>query len=106
MLTKRGMELRNVLERRGLRVIESFPGAVQDLLGMPRKQEGLEKLRRSLILYGVRGQLTRGKMTGDELDAITCAVVGKIFLEGDHLAIGDPEEGLMILPKRAPKEMR
>ncbi len=106
MLTKRGMRLRKVLEDLGLRVIESFPGAVQDLLGMPRKQEGLEKLRRSLIRYGVGGQITGEKLTGDELDAITCAVVGKIFLEGSHLAIGDPEEGLMILPRPASTKAR
>ena len=99
-LTKRGMSLRSVFEESGLRVIESFPGAIQDMLGMPRKQEGLEKLRMALIRYGARGEVNRNDLTGDELDAITCALVGKMLLEGDYLAIGDPEEGLMILPKR------
>jgi len=99
-LTKRGMSLRSVFEGSGLRVIESFPGAIQDMLGMPRKQEGLEKLRMALIRYGARGEVNRNDLTGDELDAITCALVGKMLLEGDYLAIGDPEEGLMILPKR------
>ncbi len=99
-LTKRGMRLRSVFEGSGLRVIESFPGAIQDMLGMPRKQEGLEKLRTALIRHGVSGEVERKDLTGDELDAITCALVGKMLLEGDYLAIGDPEEGLMILPKR------
>ena len=99
-LTKRGMSLRSVFEGSGLRVIESFPGAIQDMLGMPRKQEGLEKLRMALIRYGAGGEVDRNDLTGDELDAITCALVGKMLLEGDYLAIGDPEEGLMILPKR------
>jgi len=99
-LTKRGMSLKSVFEGSGLRVIESFPGAIQDMLGMPRKQEGLEKLRRALIVYGAGGEVDRNDLTGDELDAITCALVGKMLLEGDYLAIGDPEEGLMILPKR------
>ena len=36
MLTARGMRLRSVFEAKGLEVIESFPGAIQDLLGMPR----------------------------------------------------------------------
>jgi len=98
-LTKRGMSLRSVFEGSGLSVIESFPGAIQDMLGMPRKQEGLEKLRMALIRYGARGEVNRNDLTGDELDAITCALVGKMLLEGDYLAIGDPEEGLMILPK-------
>ncbi len=38
-------------------------------------------------------------MNDDELDAVTSALVGKMYLEGDYLAIGDPEEVLMILPK-------
>jgi len=99
-LTERGMSLRSLFEQAGLRVIESFPGAIQDMLGMPRKQEGLEKLRMALIRYGASGEVERKDLTGDELDAITCALVGKMLLEGDYLPIGDPEEGLMILPKR------
>lgn len=103
-LTNRGIELRGVFERSGLSVIESFPGAIQDVLGMPRKQEGLEHLRKALILYGITGDVVQNELSGDELDAITCALVGKLFLEGKYLAIGDPEEGLMILPQRESTE--
>lgn len=99
MLTRRGMKLRKVLEAKGLSVIESYPGSIQDILGMPRKQAGLEKLRRALVDYGVKGDVHKSKITHDELDAITSALVGKMFLEENYLAIGDPEEGLMILPK-------
>ncbi len=99
-LTDRGIRLRGVFERSGLTVIESFPGAIQDVLGMPRKQEGLGNLRKALIRYGITGDLLQKELSGDELDAITCALVGKLFLEGNYLAIGDPEEGLMILPQR------
>lgn len=99
-LTSRGMKLRAVLETKGLRVIESYPGSIQDILGMPRKQAGLEKLRRALVDHGVKGDVHKSKITHDELDAITSALVGKMFLEDDYLAIGDPEEGLMILPKK------
>jgi len=38
-------------------------------------------------------------MTGDELDAVTCALVGKMYLEGNRIAVGDPAEILMVLPK-------
>ena len=48
-LTQRGMKLRKILEGKGFKVIESFPGAAQDLFGMPRKQKGLEKLQQALI---------------------------------------------------------
>ena len=100
MLTKRGMRLKKLLESNGHRVIEVYPGAAQDILGIPRKQKGLEVLRRGLTNLGLKGQINKRKITGDELDAITCALVGKMFLEGNALAIGDPGEGLIILPRK------
>ncbi|MEM2974767.1 MAG: DUF429 domain-containing protein [Candidatus Micrarchaeia archaeon] len=99
-LTERGIKLKEFFESKGYKVIESFPGSIQDILGIPRKQEGIEKLREGLIKYGFKGDVKKEKITDDELDAITSALVGKFFLENNYLAIGDPEEGLMILPKR------
>jgi predicted nuclease with RNAse H fold len=98
-LTERGIGLRAVLERKGLVVIESFPGAIQDMLGMPRKQAGLEKLEAALREYGLALPRRKGGLTGDELDAATSALVGLMYLRGEYRAIGDPDEGLMILPK-------
>ena len=99
MLTARGIRLRSELEARGLEVIESFPGAIQDLLKMPRKQAGLPLLARALRSYGVDLGKPDGKLGGDELDAVTSALVGVLYLKGRYTAIGDPEEGLMILPE-------
>ena len=99
MLTSRGIRFKKLFEKKGLNVIESFPGSAQDILGMPRKQKGLEKLRRALIKYGIRGEVRKKDITHDELDGITCAIVGMNYLQKDYLAIGDPEEGYMILPK-------
>jgi hypothetical protein len=96
-LTKRGIKLKLELEKRGYKVIETFPGAAQDILNIPRKQRGLEKLRKSLLKLGIKK--IKRKISGDELDAITCALVGKMFLEGNYLAIGNKSEGLIILPK-------
>jgi predicted nuclease with RNAse H fold len=98
MLTTRGMRLRGALEAEGLEVIESFPGAVQDLLHMPRKQGGLPFLARSLRRYGIALGSPDSHLTGDELDAVTSALVGLLYVKGKYRAIGDPEEGLMILP--------
>jgi predicted nuclease with RNAse H fold len=98
-LTARGMMLKRVFEEHNLKVIESFPGAIQDLLGMPRKQKGLEKLRTALLSFGIQGAVSKEGITGDELDAITSAIVGKMFLEGNYVSIGEAEEGFMILPK-------
>jgi len=98
MLTTRGMKLRATLEGRGLEVIESFPGAIQDILHMPRKQAGLPLLARALTDYGVALGRPEGELNGDELDAVTSALVGLLYKRGKYRAIGDPAEGLMILP--------
>ena len=97
MLTARGMRLRATLEKENLEVIESFPGAIQDILGMPRKQAGIGRLERALRRYGVSWE-KRTPLTGDELDGITSALVGLMYVNNDYRAIGDPREGLMILP--------
>ncbi|MEM5794548.1 MAG: DUF429 domain-containing protein [Candidatus Aenigmatarchaeota archaeon] len=95
-LTERGIRLKKILEKKGFEVIETFPGAAQDLLKIPRRKEK-EKLRKGLIKLGIKG--IKKNVSEHELDAITCALVGKLYLEGNYLAIGDKEEVLMILPK-------
>lgn len=98
MLTARGMSLRAEFESHGLEVIESFPGAIQDLLKIPRKQSGLDALKNGLLGFGLSLERHADPFTGDELDAVTSALVGLMYLEGRYRAIGDPVEGLMILP--------
>ncbi|HID17185.1 TPA: DUF429 domain-containing protein [Candidatus Bathyarchaeota archaeon] len=98
-LTLRGLKLRALIERRGFRVIETYPGAAQDLLGIPRKKAGIEPLRAGLVNCGVKGDVLKEGITHHELDAITCALVGEMYLNGDYLALGDPNEILMILPR-------
>lgn len=96
-LTARGMSLKAMLENEGLKVIETYPGAAQDILHIPRKGRGLEELAKGLRLAGVKG--LDGTPSSDELDAITCALVGIMYLRGDYQVIGDPDEVLMVLPQ-------
>ena len=95
-LTARGISLKEILEKEHLRVIEVYPGGAQDVLGIPRKQQGLERLRTGLERLGVRGLNSR--MSDHELDAVTCALVGKLWLEGKAVVYGNPEQAI-IMPK-------
>jgi len=95
-LTLRGIGLRGILESKGLRVIEVYPGGAQDVLGIPRKQQGLEKLKAGLEALGIKG--LRSDMSDHELDAITCSFVGKLFREGKAFAYG-PVDDAIIMPK-------
>jgi len=99
-LTRRGISLRKKLEDLGVDAIETYPGAAQDLLGIRRKQHGLRELQESLKNLGCSGDITKRHLTGDELDAVSCALVAKDYGEGRYLAIGNPSEIMMILPRK------
>jgi len=74
-LTLRGIALADKLRKKGLTVIESYPGAAQDILGIPRKSKGTHVLAEALAEYGIKGDLD---VSHDELDAITSAIVGQL----------------------------
>ena len=98
-LTARGMALAGTLRRRGFRVIEAYPGGAQDVLGLPRKGGGEERLRRALVRFGFRGDVERRGLTHDELDAIACAYTGREHLAGRSLVLGSPDEAELVLPR-------
>ncbi len=95
-LTERGIKLKKKLEKEGFRVIEVYPGGAQDVLGIPRKQKGVEKLAKGLERLGIKR--IKKRITDHELDAITCAFVGKLFLEGKSETLGDSKGGI-VMPK-------
>ena len=66
-LTTRGMRLARSFRETGLKVIESYPGAAQDLLGIPRKGSSLEELKWGLSRAGVGGDFLHRKVTHDEV---------------------------------------
>ncbi|HKM77882.1 MAG TPA: DUF429 domain-containing protein [Candidatus Bathyarchaeia archaeon] len=98
ILTSRGIHLARQLKQMHVEPIETYPGAAQDILGIPRKQNGIEALQLGLRSLGCKGTINKQQLTGDELDAINCALVAKEYASGSYLAIGDPSEILMILP--------
>lgn len=101
LLTKRGIRLKRILARHGYRVVEVYPGAAQDVWNIGRKQDGLPGLRKGLQKLGVKG-LNKG-MNGDELDAVTAAIVGQLFLRGKAEVFGDFRRGAIVIP--CPKEI-
>ena len=98
LLTKRGMNLKTKLDVAGLTVVETYPGGAQDLLGIKRRGD-LEGLRSGLRGLDIGGDIDKLEITDHELDAVTCALVAKLYEEGKTMSLGDPREILMILPK-------
>lgn len=98
-LTARGISLAKRFRKLGIPVIESYPGAAQDIMNIPRKRAGLEFLKDGLAEFGVEGKFLKEQVSHDELDAITSAVVGVFFWSGMYEKLGhesDPEEALFI----------
>lgn len=98
-LTQRGMLLAAEFRKRGLTVIESYPGAAQDLLGIPRKGSSLEELKQGMGRIGIAGPYLTDRVTHDEVDAITSALVGLFYLADDYIALGTASEDYLIVPR-------
>src|SRR5204863_984954 len=86
---------------RAPRVIESYPGAAQDILCLPRKQRSLGLLREGLRRLGLSGP-GLDTHSHDEMDAITSAIVGRYFEAKLFEPMGIPDEAQLIVPKVRP----
>jgi predicted nuclease with RNAse H fold len=101
-LTLRGIALKQRFEALDLAVIETFPGAAQDLLKLPRKQHSLRRLRSGLKRIGILG-LDGRTPDGDELDALTAAYMAHLYRRDRYWAMAAPGETPLIFPDpRAP----
>ena len=102
-LTTRGMKLARELREMGFQVIESYPGVAQDILMIPRKgktKEQFEHLKRGLASFGIEGDLRDNpEISHDEVDAITSALVGYFYLNGQYVGLGNEEEDYLIVPR-------
>lgn len=93
MLTIRGLSLKKKLVAMGYRPVECYPGAAQDVWGLPRQHRNLPGLLTGLRKLGLRG--LKKTATSDELDSATAALVGRWFLVGQGEMLGG-ENGILI----------
>ena len=98
MLTSRGLALKRKLVTMGYRPVECYPGAAQDLWGLPRQHKDRTGLLAGLRKLGLRG--LRQSATSDELDAATAALVGRWSLLGQGMMLGG-ENGILIPSHRS-----
>lgn len=102
-LTTRGMRLAKSLRNMGYTVIESYPGVAQDVLMIPRKGKTVEQffhLKQGLASFGIVGDLINNpKISHDEVDAITSALVGYFYCNKQYVGLGNEEEDYLIVPR-------
>lgn len=94
MLTARGLALKKKLAALGYRTVECYPGAAQDVWGLPRQHRNLTGLLTGLRKLGLRG--LKKTATSDELDAATAALVGQRSLLGLGTMLGG--QGGILIP--------
>jgi uncharacterized protein YprB with RNaseH-like and TPR domain/predicted nuclease with RNAse H fold len=103
LLTARGIRLARMFRRLGVPVIESYPGAAQDIMNIPRKRADLGLLQKGISDFGIKGDFLVNAVSHDELDAITSAIVGLFFLSGRFEALGNEDEESLIIPDTNPE---
>lgn len=104
----RSMALRCALEAQGIPVIEVYPYASKvRLFGRPKYKKttpaGRRWLRERLegLVPGLREH--QGRLGHDQLDAIVAAYTAYLHGRGQAEAVGDPEEGLIYVPRAVPQ---
>lgn len=95
MLTKRGIELKNKIRKvnKKIKIIEVFPGATYDVYGVGRKN------KEEIVGWAKKFSVdVRNAKTQDELDAIACAITGKLYSQGKAILL-DGKDGAIAIPK-------
>ncbi|MFN3504939.1 MAG: DUF429 domain-containing protein [Caldimicrobium sp.] len=94
-LTERGMRLKAILNSAGIRVFETFPGAIYDLIGVPRKDKSaiLE------LYFSLNLKLENREYLQDELDAIACWLAGVCYLLGQSYSFSGRDGEIVVATK-------
>jgi len=95
MLTKRAMDLKDLLQKQNKNVYEVFPNGFYRIMNLKSKQK--EEI---VKLYNELGySLDNKNFTQDELDAIACLLTGEMFKKNQAWIL-DGEDGTIILPQK------
>ncbi|MDH5481333.1 MAG: hypothetical protein OEY22_00430 [Candidatus Bathyarchaeota archaeon] len=95
-LAARVIKLNKLIVENGYRTIEVHPTSTRKVLNMPLKE--WEKIQTILTQVGLKGDLTARTLTPHEIDAITATLTAFLHIQNRTEAIGDKEEGHIIIP--------
>jgi len=95
-LTLRAIELNRLITERGIQTIEVHPASTRKALDMPTKDwKTIQSILKSI---GLAGSLSKHMLTPHEIDAVTAALTGYLYMEGLTEFVGDHEEGYVVVP--------
>ena len=97
-LTLRAMKITQQIKREELHIIEVHPTSTRRALKIPTKD--WEKIQNIFLHMGLKGDLETRVLTSHEIDAITAALTGYLYLQGKTEVIGNGEEGYIVVPTK------
>jgi predicted nuclease with RNAse H fold len=97
-LTTRAIKLTKLIGKGGYETIEVHPTSTRKALSMPSKDWG--KIQTILKRIGLEGDIKGRVLTSHEVDAVTAALTAYLHMKSRTEALGDEEEGYIIVPKK------
>lgn len=97
-LTLRAMKLNKLTTKKGYETIEVHPTSTRKALNMSLKD--WRKIQTTLETIGLEGDLKLRALKSHEIDAVTAALTAYLYTKNQAEAIGDGEEGYIIIPKK------
>jgi predicted nuclease with RNAse H fold len=97
-LTLRAIELTQQIKRKNLRIIEVHPTSTRKALKISAKD--WKKIQTIFLHMNLKGNLETRALTSHEIDAVTSALTGYLYLQGKTELIGDEEEGYIVVPTK------
>jgi hypothetical protein len=97
-LTVRAIKLNKLIAEKGYKTIEVHPTSTRKALSMPSKE--WKKIQAILESIGLEGCLKVRALKSHEIDAVTAALTAYLHMKNQTEAIGDEEEGYIVVPKK------
>lgn len=97
-LTLRAIKINKLILEKKYKTVEVHPTSTRKALNMPLKE--WKPIQTILESMGIKGDIKTRTLTSHEIDAITAALTAYLHLQKQTEAIGDEEEGFIIVPKK------
>jgi predicted nuclease with RNAse H fold len=97
-LTLRAVKLNKSIAKEGCKTIEVHPTSTRKALSMPTKDWG--KIQTALLHIGLAGDVRVRTLASHEIDAVTAALTAYLYLKNQTEALGDEEEGFIVIPEK------
>ncbi len=97
-LTVRAIKLNKLIAEKGYKIIEVHPTSTRKALNMPSKD--WKEIQKILKSVGLEGDFKVRTLSPHEIDAVTAALTAYLHMQKQTEALGDKEEGYIIIPKK------